>query len=373
MRTTKSLQDISRELGLAQTEVERLVDSGALTAARVGGRLLFTDKDVDTFLQSRGSLGFGQAHSSSRRKGAWGAAAAAAVLLGASSLWAAFPGASEIEGLPVAVPFAGILDADGAPSNGVVAMTFELFDAETGGTSLWTSGEREVDVDAGQFSVVLGTQTALPPRIFIDNPDTYLSVSIAGEPLNGRQALAPTPYALRAAYASAADDFDVSGEMRATDADIGTLVANGVTTSTLSSGTISVTGALSASSAGITNTLTASNITVVNTVQADHVRAETADFTQGDRFGTTNGGGAQVPGAQFEFRWGRVTSNSDETQTFTYNRSFGSTCIGVWVNRNANNTENSFDAVSCNRFGFSLNRANTTDGSQTLTYLAVGY
>lgn len=402
MSALKTLNELSTHLGISQEEVEGLVSAGELTAARIGSRLLFTDADLDAFLKARGSKGVARRPASART---W-VMPAMAMLLVASGVWAAFPGASTLEGLPVVVPYAGTVELNSAPINGTVTMSFALYD--TDGTELWVSADQPVPVNAGHFSVILGTTTAIPDRLFIDNDETYLGVTIDGVPLDERQALAPTPFAMRAAYAAAADDFDVAAALTADTADVtnaftaksaditntlsarnvsvtnlvtarAATITNAVTagsagiTGLLTSGTADINGLFTAGSANITNTLSANNLTASNTLSASAVNADTADFTEGDRHGNSTSGGSKVPGSPLQFRWGTVTSDSDANETTQFSIAFPTACLGVIANRKIANTSNPFDVMSWTRTNFTINRNNSTDGDQIFTYFAYGY
>ncbi|MFW6276675.1 MAG: hypothetical protein ACOC2K_03255, partial [Bacteroidota bacterium] len=63
--------------------------------------------------------------------------------------------------LPKMITYQGnLLDQDGDPLTDDVAVTFEIFDAETGGNKLW-SEVHNVSVEDGYFNVNLGTRTSL--------------------------------------------------------------------------------------------------------------------------------------------------------------------------------------------------------------------
>jgi hypothetical protein len=98
------------------------------------------------------------------------------------------------QGIPKTINYQGILkDGSGAvvPNNDY-NLTFKLYDAETGGTVLWTEYQL-VYVDNGILNVQLGTSTIIPTSIF--NNAAWLGISIeAGTELTPRIALSSVPY-----------------------------------------------------------------------------------------------------------------------------------------------------------------------------------
>lgn len=78
-------------------------------------------------------------------------------------------------------------NAAGNPiTNSSLPMTFRLFGAPTGGSACWTES-RSVNVQNGQFSVVLGQGTAIP--LSCVTRDAYLEVTINSETLSPREVL----------------------------------------------------------------------------------------------------------------------------------------------------------------------------------------
>ncbi len=83
-------------------------------------------------------------------------------------------------------------------------MVFNLYDAETGGASLWTE-EKLVTVSGGLFSTVLGDLVALPPAVF-DGRALWLGVKVANdEEATPRQRISYVAYAI---FARSADLLD---------------------------------------------------------------------------------------------------------------------------------------------------------------------
>ena len=93
-----------------------------------------------------------------------------------------------------------VVDSAGGPLEGAHTLGFVLFDAATGGSSLW-SEERSVDFEGGYYSLTLGEQVPLDDAIF-DIESAWLEVTIDGETLSPRQEIVSVPYALRATAAA---------------------------------------------------------------------------------------------------------------------------------------------------------------------------
>ncbi len=93
------------------------------------------------------------------------------LLLSLSSGYAAIPDTINYQGY--------LIDTvSGLPVNSAVAMTFSLYNVETGGTALWTENQT-VSVIAGIYSVELGAVT--PLTLPFDNP-YWLGVKVGADP-----------------------------------------------------------------------------------------------------------------------------------------------------------------------------------------------
>src|SRR4051812_49131332 len=90
-----------------------------------------------------------------------------------------------------------LLDASGAPVNGVVAMKFELFDLATAGASTGWSETQSVAVADGYYAVVLGDTTPVPSSA-LGGPDRFLEITAGGSVLSPRQRVESVPYAISA-------------------------------------------------------------------------------------------------------------------------------------------------------------------------------
>jgi len=104
-------------------------------------------------------------------------------------------------------------DETGDPISGTHQLKFELFDAATGGTSIWFEGrQHEVEPDGALFTE-LGETKELDTKIF-DGRRLWLEVSVDGKIMEPRIVLASVPYALRA---TAALDAEMVGGKSASD------------------------------------------------------------------------------------------------------------------------------------------------------------
>ncbi len=103
--------------------------------------------------------------------------------------------ASVERGITETIWFQGFLaDVDtGDPIDGTVTVEAEIFDASTGGTSLWGSESHSgVVVVEGWFNIELGSIESLPG---FDAPPYYLELTVDGELMDSRQKLASVPMA----------------------------------------------------------------------------------------------------------------------------------------------------------------------------------
>lgn len=95
-----------------------------------------------------------------------------------------------------------LLDSNGIPINSSgLQMIFNIYNAATGGTSLWNETIPSVPVSNGVFSVQLGNVIpgSLTPQVFASSP-TYLGVAVGGDSeMTPRQLLSASPYAFSAA------------------------------------------------------------------------------------------------------------------------------------------------------------------------------
>jgi hypothetical protein len=121
------------------------------------------------------------------------------------------PFASRAATVPGTITFAARIvdEKTEAELTGSHTATFALYDAETGGTSVWNESH-PVEVEDGMVFVELGSQNTLDTKVF-DGKQLWLQVSVDGNTMEPRIALASVPYAVRAAAASKAEDSDKIG------------------------------------------------------------------------------------------------------------------------------------------------------------------
>ena len=125
--------------------------------------------------------------------------------------------------VPLTVAHQGVVqDADG-PVTGTLEFVFALYDADSGGNEVW-SETRNVDVVDGNYTVLLGSVTAIDSVLFVE-PALWLQITVeGGEPLLPRQPVASAPYAVVANTAVNVD----GGTVNASSVSVnGTTVVNG--------------------------------------------------------------------------------------------------------------------------------------------------
>ncbi len=70
---------------------------------------------------------------------------------------------------------------------------------------------------------------------------------------------------------------------------------------------------------------------------------------------------------------GSGVSTSDSEENFYFESPFATDCISVVTQRNTANGEQILPVVSCNKYGFIIDRDSSFDGNHPFTYIAVGY
>lgn len=101
-----------------------------------------------------------------------------------------------------------LTDASGNAINGTKAVTFRLYNVETGGTPLW-SEDHTVVAQKGVFSVLLGSTSASPLNLAFDEP-YYIEIVVEGTEMTPRMPLAVAAYAMRAETTTVLDEDDMS-------------------------------------------------------------------------------------------------------------------------------------------------------------------
>ena len=98
-------------------------------------------------------------------------------------------------GVPLQVAHQGEVEDSNGPVTATLEFTFSLYDAAEDGNEVW-SEDRSIDVVDGDYSVLLGSETAIDSVLFVE-PALYLQIAIEdGEPLLPRQPVASAPYAV---------------------------------------------------------------------------------------------------------------------------------------------------------------------------------
>ena len=99
---------------------------------------------------------------------------------------------------PQLINFQAQLEGVTAPS---AAVTFTIFDSETGGTSIWTESYPNLAVQSGRIQVLLGSDGGFDASVFEGTGDRFMEISVNGETLTPRTRISSVAYALRAAVA----------------------------------------------------------------------------------------------------------------------------------------------------------------------------
>lgn len=99
--------------------------------------------------------------------------------------------------VPEYVTYSGFLKDNGVPVDGTVNLVFTIYDASSGGISLWTETRNGVTATEGVFTVILGEATTLPATVF-DGSRLWLEVSVDGQTMSPRMDLNTVAYAFKA-------------------------------------------------------------------------------------------------------------------------------------------------------------------------------
>jgi len=101
--------------------------------------------------------------------------------------------------IPQQINYQGKLtNASNIPLSGIYSMVFTIYDAESGGTAIWTETQTTVTAESGFFNVILGSVTPIPP-LFTTEATTYLGIKVgADSEMTPRQKLVSVGYAFKA-------------------------------------------------------------------------------------------------------------------------------------------------------------------------------
>jgi hypothetical protein len=114
---------------------------------------------------------------------------------------------SVLADIPRLISYQGRLtDASGNPvTDGSYSVRFRIYDAASGGSTLWDNGSVSVTVTNGVFSYTLGQATALPATLFDNSTVRWLGIAVgAGTEITPRTQLVAVPYAFHAKSADTA-------------------------------------------------------------------------------------------------------------------------------------------------------------------------
>jgi len=90
-----------------------------------------------------------------------------------------------------------LFDADGAPVNDTLDVTFTIYDSAVGGNAVWTE-THAITFDEGYYSVELGQTTPFDSTV-IDGSTRYIGVQVAGDDeMSPRGVVGSVPYAMLA-------------------------------------------------------------------------------------------------------------------------------------------------------------------------------
>ena len=108
--------------------------------------------------------------------------------------------------VPQVINYQGKLtDSEGELVSGVVSIQFSMYNAATGGTSLWTETQ-SCTLTSGLFNVLLGSVNPIPASVF-DGGDRWLGITVGTDSeMTPRQKVASVGYACLAEKADDADN-----------------------------------------------------------------------------------------------------------------------------------------------------------------------
>lgn len=114
--------------------------------------------------------------------------------------------------VPQLISFQGRLTDGGTPvPNDTILIQLRIYDAPSGGTTLWDNGFRGIPVLNGLFSYLLGDSTALPDNLFASDTVLYLGIKVGVDPeISPRTRLTTMGYAYKALRADTA--YNVAGD-----------------------------------------------------------------------------------------------------------------------------------------------------------------
>lgn len=92
------------------------------------------------------------------------------------------------------------------PLDDTLNMTFAIFNAQTGGSELWSETQSLVPVERGVFSTLLGSVNAIPDTVFTQGTERWLELVLeTTDTLSPRTRITGAAYAYTATHADTAD------------------------------------------------------------------------------------------------------------------------------------------------------------------------
>jgi len=154
--------------------------------------------------------------------------------------------------VPSLINYQGLIkDSIGDPLNGTFAMTFEIWNSNSGGSQLWSEAHPSVVVTKGLFKVVLGSQGGGLPQSVFSASEVWLEVIVNGETIGPRTQFMTNAFSHRVSTVDGASsgilsgDLTVTGKVQATGAIEplgGIITPGGITIQSLGSNVLIVAG-----------------------------------------------------------------------------------------------------------------------------------
>jgi len=129
-----------------------------------------------------------------------------------------------------------LLADDGTPKTGQQSLQFTIYDAKSGGSIVWQSPAKSIDLgDDGFYSVSLGGRTNAIDASKLGGQNLWIGLKVNGSPLSPRVPIKSVPYAVRSGMASSVADGSVGSKALQNNAVGNTaLKSNSVTSNNIS-------------------------------------------------------------------------------------------------------------------------------------------
>lgn len=117
----------------------------------------------------------------------------------------------DAQAVPTLLTNHGYLTYAGSPVEGIVLLTFRLYDGQSAGSAFWEESV-EVNTTAGYYSATLGQTSALAASDLAAISDPWLGLAVSGgSELVPRLAVTSVPFSMAAERASTAESIDCEG------------------------------------------------------------------------------------------------------------------------------------------------------------------